>query len=116
MSSNQTEIDARTTKAIAAIRSVFGTDEDEYGATLFVSHHLKELEASYWEKHCGSASPAPKSVLDILVLRSHWGADDEGDDEGIDTFDFTLPDEVTNYVISVSFDEDGEVEGITMES
>jgi hypothetical protein len=50
------------------------------------------------------------------VLRSHWGDDDDGDEEGIDTFDFTLPDEVTDYVISVRFDEDGEVESVSMES
>lgn len=116
MSSNQNEIDSRTAKAVAAIRSVFGTADDEDGATLFVSHHLEEVEASFWDKHCGTASPDPVSVLDILVLRSHWGEDDEDDDEGIDTFDFTLPDEATNYVISVRFDEAGEVEGITMES
>ena len=52
-------------------------------------------------------------VLDILVLQSHWGEDD---DDGIDTFDFTLPDEVTNYVLSVEFDENGNVSGLSMES
>ena len=52
-------------------------------------------------------------VLDILVLQSHWGEDD---DDGIDTFDFTLPDEVTNYVLSVEFDENGNVFGVSMES
>ena len=34
----------------------------------------------------------------------------------MDTFDFTLPDEVTNYVICVRYDDDGEVEDISMES
>lgn len=52
-------------------------------------------------------------MLDILVLRSHWGEDDK---DGIDTFDISLPDDVTNYVISVGFDEDGNVAEITMES
>ena len=41
-------------------------------------------------------------------------ADD--DDEGIDTFDFSLPGDVTGYVISVSFDDNGNVRGITKES
>lgn len=40
-----------------------------------------------------------------------WGGDND-----LDTFDFTLPDDVTQYVISVSFDETGAVEGISMES
>ncbi len=47
------------------------------------------------------------------MLRSHWG---DEDDDGIDTFDFTLPEDVTDSVISVRFDEKGQVEEITMES
>jgi hypothetical protein len=34
----------------------------------------------------------------------------------IEYFDFTLPDEVTDYVISVHFDDAGTIEGISMES
>ena len=49
----------------------------------------------------------------MLVLQSHWGDDD---DDGIDHFDFTLPDDITNYLITVSFDENGDVSGIDMES
>jgi hypothetical protein len=51
-------------------------------------------------------------VLDLLELRSCWG----DEEDGIDTFDFTLPESITNYVISVRFDEMGRVEEITMES
>ena len=107
------EITRREKAALAAIRSVFGTDEDEYGATLFASHHLEEIEGAYWQKHLGTTQPEPRRVLDILKLHSHWS---DEDDDGIDTFDFTLPDDVTNYVISVRFDKTGEVEEITMES
>ena len=49
------------------------------------------------------------------MLRSHWG-DEEEDEDGIDTFDFTLPEDVTDYVISVHFDEEGAVDDISMES
>ena len=52
-------------------------------------------------------------VLDILKLGSHWG-DDYSDE--MDTFDFTLSDDITDYVISVYFDEDGQIESISMES
>ena len=107
----QNEIDKREKTAIAAIRNAFGTNEDESGATLFVEHHLEEIEGEYWQKHLGSTNPEPISVLDILVLRSHWGGDDE-----IETFDFTLPEDVTDYVISVRFDESGKVEDVSMES
>ncbi|WP_425395766.1 DUF2004 domain-containing protein [Aeoliella sp.] len=108
-----TEIERRQAAALAAIRTAFGTAEDQYGATLFVSHHLTEIDDAYWQEHLQSSSPEPVRVLDLLVFQSHWSEDD---DEGLDTFDFTLPGDVTNYVISVSFNEDGKVEEIVMES
>ena len=37
-------------------------------------------------------------------------------EEGIEFFDFTLPDEATNYVITVSFTEQGQIDTIAMES
>ena len=113
MQANQEEIERREKLAISTIKSVFGSEKDEYGATAFVSHHLEEIEKKFWQKHLGSTQPEPKQVLDILVLRSHWG---DEDDDGIDTFDFTLPENVTDYVICVRFDEEGQVEEVTMES
>ncbi len=107
------EIKRREKMALAAIKMAFGTEDDAAGATLFVSHHLDEIEKSYWQKHLGTTDPKPERVLELLELRSHWG--DEGED-GIDTFDFTLPGDVTNYVICVRFDEDGQVKEISMES
>jgi hypothetical protein len=111
MSVNLDEVTKREKIAIAAIRSTLGTDDGEYGSTLFVSHHLEELDVDYWQKHLGTGNPDPERVLDIIKLRSHWGGDEE-----LDTFDFTLPDDVTDYVISVRFDESGDVEEISMES
>lgn len=113
MPKNTAEIAKREKAALAAIRSAFGTEEDEFGATMFASHHLEEIEASYWQTHLGTDKPEPVHVLDILSLRSHWGDDD---DDGIDVFDFTLPGEVTDYVISVRFDDDGEINEISMEN
>jgi hypothetical protein len=121
MTTNAKEVIRREKLALSAIRSALGTDEDELGATLFVSHHLEEIEANYWKTHLGTDKPEPARVLDILVLRSHWGdedGDEDGDegDKGIDVFDFTLPGDVTDYVISVRFDEEGAVDEISMES
>ena len=106
------EVDRRIKVALTAIGEVFGTEEDEYGATLFVSHHLKELEGSYWEQHLKDASPDASRVLDLLVPSPHWSAEEDG----MDMIDFTLPGEVTNYVICVCFDDEGIVEDVTMES
>lgn len=113
MPANRDEIEKRKNIALAAIRSALAAEEDDYGARLFVSHHLDEIEETYWQKHLGAARPEPSRVLDILELRSHWSGED---DDGIEIFDFTLPEGVTNYVISVHFNESGQVEEITMES
>ena len=105
---NTEDIKKRQELAVSAIKSVFGTPEQESGVTLFAKHHIEELKPEYWEKHLGTTKPDPRKVLDILVLREHW------DDDCV--FDFTLPEDVTDYVISVRFDENGKVEDITMES
>jgi hypothetical protein len=107
------EVLRREATARAAIKQSFGLGEVESDAGLFAVHHLEELDGEYWQKHLGTSSPEPIRILDILELRSHWGDDD---DNGLDIFDFTLPDGVTDYVISVRFDETGEVEEILMES
>lgn len=113
MTATPDEIERRCSTAIDAIRLAHGTQDEEHGATLFVSYHLDDIGADFWLKHCGAARPDARQVFDILVLRSHWGEDD---DDGSETFDFTLPDHVTNYVISVEFDRHGEVSGVSMES
>jgi hypothetical protein len=111
MSKSNKEIARRTAAAMAAIKQ--SLDEEDSAVSLFASHHVEELDAQYWKKNAGTAKPSAKQVVDLLELRSHWGDEDE---DGIDTFDFTLPGDVTNYVVSVRFDEDGEVEGVSMES
>src|ERR1700733_2274002 len=113
MKDNTKEIERRKALALAAIKRILGKSEGKFSVTLFVSHHLDELDAAYWKKHAGAPKPSPKRVLDLLELHSHRGADGH---DGIATFDFTLPGDVTNYVISVRFDLNGDVEDISMES
>lgn len=107
------EVLRREKVARAAIKEAFGTEEGEFTADLFASHHIDELDGDYWQKYLGTRNPEPIHILDILELSSHWA---DEDDDGMEVFDFTLPDEVTDYVISVRFDEAGEVEEISMES
>lgn len=101
-------MEENTKQALLAIKSSYGTESGEYGVTLFVSHHLEELEPSYWAKHTGNESPSPEEVLNLLVVQEVWS-----DGSAID---FTLPDEVTNYLISVSINENGGIDEISMES
>ena len=95
-------------KALEAIKNSSGTEQGEYGINLFISHHLEELPQSYWTKHLGTSKPSYEQIIGLLILHSKW------EDEEI--YDFTLPEEVTNYVVSVSFNENGEVDDISIES
>lgn len=113
MSNDEEEIARRTGAAFTAIEQAM--NEEDSAVSMFASHHIDELDEAYWEPHAGTAKPSPKQVGDLLELRSHWGGDGD-DDDGIDEFDFTLPGDVTDYVISVRFDEDGEVQDVDMES
>ena len=104
------EVEKRRQLALDSIKQTFGTDAGEDNVNLFVEHHLVELPQSYWQQHLASIAPEPCAVIGLLQLRSSWG---EGD---IEYFDFTLPDKVTDYVVSVHFDGAGAVDGISMES
>lgn len=110
MTANSEEISRREAAARAHIDSVYGTPEDEFGATLFVSHHLAELDASYWLKHAGTDKPEARQVLRMLELRI------DPEEEEVDILDFTLPEGVTDYVICVEFDDAGKAVGVAMES
>ena len=104
------EIEKRAILGLAAIKQSLETQADEYGATMFVQHHLEEIPQDYWQKHLGASAPEPSAVLGLLELRSNWGEDE------IEYFDFSLPEDVTDYVLSVHFDDTGKVDGISMES
>lgn len=73
---------------------------------LFVEHHLEEVEPEYWQKHFGSTQPTVMEVIEKLVL--HENSEDN-------SLDFTLPDDTTQYVLCVTFEEDKVVD-ISMES
>src|SRR5262245_29020763 len=113
MQQDSDEVARRTAVALAAIKWSMKSGEGRSNVALFVSHHLKEIKESYWRQHVDRECPSSEQILDLLELRSYWGKEDE---DGMDTIDFTLPDDATNYVIAVAFDESGEVQDISMES
>ncbi len=115
--SADSELSRREAAAREEISAAYDTPGNELGVTLFVAHHLKELDAAYWTMHTGTATPLPRQVLALLELQAHWDDDEDDEDEdGLDILDFTLPGGVTNYLIAVEFDESGDVAGIAMES
>lgn len=120
MSQSNDEVERRRLIGLAAIASALDStdsidtpDDGDQAVKLFVTHHLRELPAEYWLDRCGVVRPDPRQVLELLVLESHWGEEDE---EGLDNFDFSLPGNVTQYVLSVGFDDDGRVSSLSMES
>ena len=96
--------------ALEAIKQSFGTEAGEENINLFVEHHLAELPKSYWQHHLNNDDFEPSAIIGLLKLRSSWGNDNT------EYFDFTLPDEVTDYVVSVHFDNAGNIVSISMES
>ena len=104
------ELERRRLVALAEIRQAHGTEDGEDSVDLFVAHHLEELPQDYWLDHLGRPTPDSAAVIGLLAFRSSWGKGD------LENFDFTLPGDVTDYVVSVHFDEKGEIDGISMES
>ncbi|MEM9403485.1 MAG: DUF2004 domain-containing protein [Pseudomonadota bacterium] len=104
------ELLKREASARAHIDATYGTVDNESGASLFVSHHLDELDSTYWHEHTGSGEPDAHQVLRMLVLLR------DPEEEAIDFLDFTLPGGVSDYVLSVEFNETGDVIGVSIES
>ncbi|MEM6275237.1 MAG: DUF2004 domain-containing protein [Myxococcota bacterium] len=113
MPGSSQDLSRRETEARTHLESVYGTPEDEFGATLFVAHHLGEIDAAYWMKHTGTSEPSARQVLRLLELRVD---PEEEEDLQLRALDFTLPDDVTNYVVCVEFDDLGKIAGVSMES
>lgn len=106
----QTESDKRHGLALEAIKKAYGTESGEDNVNLFVEHHIEELSPSYWQEHLETETPEGSAVVNLLQLGSSWGDDD------MEYFDFTLPGDVTNYVVSVHFDVSGNIDAISMDS
>ena len=98
------------TRARTALEQLLGTEEGDDSVDLFVQHHLDEIEADYWIAHLGTPTPAASAVLGLLQPREPWG------DDGSVHIDFSLPGDVSQYVLSVELDEDDEVIGVSMDS
>jgi len=109
MTLSQEESQRYQSMALAAIKELYGTKDGEDTVTQFVTDHLEEADKDYLQKHLGTATPEPVQLLDILILRSHWT---DGDAE---IFEFALPEDIRNSVISVQFDSEGNLVDIVLE-
>ena len=102
----------------AARRAIvqFGPDSEAFPCIgLYASHHREELDAKYWADQLGVGSPPSDTILELLVPVDA-DEDESEDDQGEYMIDFTLPGDVTQYVLCVRIDHSGQVVDITMES
>ena len=102
----------REAVARAKLLELLGSEEGEFGSTLFVSHHKEELGSEYWKGEFGEVDPKPEEIIEGLVLVGSWDSEDGGN---IDTYDFSLPGGVSNYLLSVRFAGD-EISDVSMKS
>lgn len=111
--SEQAIVKGREGVARVAMQAALENQQAKDGVELFIQHHIEEIEPAYWEKYSGSVAATPLQVLDLLLLAEQWERDDIDCREMLD---FTLPDEMSQYVICISYDEKGQVSDISMES
>lgn len=81
----------------------------EADPALFVEHHLQTLPDAVWAR-LGGRPDSAEQLLDLLVPISLWG------EQGRVVLDFTLPGDVTDYVLGVAFDDAWTVDEVVMES
>jgi len=90
---------------------------DETASGLYFTHHREELPPEAWRQVFGTASPQTIDVdtflaqLELVRVGLY-----PGDEDRCLLLDYMLRGEVTNYLLSVSFDADGQLSGIDMES
>ncbi len=104
------KLEAMLAQAIARVRS-----EDEYWVGEYVEHHLEQIEPDDWKGVLPEGeAPSAAAVRRRLSLRRVWGTYDE---DGLSlNLDHGLPAALTDYVVVVRIDAEGEIDEITMES
>ena len=109
MSFSKEDLESYKKTAISAITALYDTAEGEKSVTRYVTHLLEEIDDDFWEEHLKTSTPEAVQILGILELVSHWS---DGDAQ---VFEFSLPDKGTAFVLSVQFDNDGDVVDIEMD-
>ncbi len=101
-------------------RDVFRLDyseKPEGTVGIYLSHHAEELSEKELLKIFGIDDPDDLTIdhlLDALQLKRIGLY--PGDESFVAVFDYTIDEEATDYLLSVTFDKDGEVAGLSMES
>lgn len=102
------------TSALDFLLKDFEEGDNPEGTKLFMDHHLEELEEDDIVSVFGSTDIDIHLFLSKLVLRRIGFYPDDEYEFAI--FDITLPNELTNYILTVYFDQSGKVSYVSMES
>lgn len=102
-------------KARTAIVQSFHQSNQYDAVHLFIQHHIDEIAPEYWKQLLATTQPTPQQVLDLLVLNPYMEWEFEEEEETY-MVDFTLPEDVTQYVLCVELDHDENLINISMES
>lgn len=94
----------RQQAALYAIKNSEGTPYWEGGVKPFLSHCIDEVDSEYWVSEMGTPNPSYSDILELIMFKEYR--------DNNQALDFTLPENVTAYVIRVSFNEDDEVADI----
>ena len=116
MSEIQSTVEKRVAEAHAALLSELKNAGDDSEVTEYIEHHLDELEEGYWSEVCGASNPSVSEVAAKLTVQPFWLEEALQGEADLDRVDFTLPRDVTDYVLCVEYSEDGDFQDIRTES
>ena len=105
----QQQLENLEKRALEAIKNAYGTPEGKDNVTEFVTYCQNEIHFAYWMKFLDTMRPEPQQVLDMLYFASHWS------DGAADVLEFALPEDILDSVLSVQFDEDGNLVDIAID-
>ncbi|MBD3674081.1 MAG: DUF2004 domain-containing protein [Planctomycetaceae bacterium] len=107
-------VDVQIQKAFEALSADFDLGEESEAALFYLEHHLEQLSDDEILKIFGSTEITKELFLKkIAVSRIGFYPEDE---ESFVVVDLKLPDQYTNYIMAVTFDAEGELSFISMES
>ena len=109
-----TNIEIMAKKAFEAISSDYDLDDDSETARFYLQHHLDQFNAEDTSKIFGSSDIDKNAYMSSLKLL-RIGLYPEDEEENL-IFDIQFPEEYTNYLMAVTFDNAGELSCISMDS
>jgi len=101
-------------KAFSAIAADYDLEEESETARFYLQHHIDEFTKDELSDIFGEEEINKESFMNSLILQ-RVGIYPE-DDESFVIFDIQFPDEFTNYLMAVTFDDANELSCISMES